>query len=265
MKKNPTANLKNLPEAPAAAWDSLFGAKKAEGETQQMNPGAAQPFVPGGQNAAASFEDDAIVSMSSQSTKPTFSNKGKQQKNNNQGADFIDNPDAKQTKRGGHRELKKTDWLQGSSVSGTQLGVGLADLEKEEGSFDQFKDRKTTYHDNLYNSVINENEFSQAQKDFAIKMEKEISGTSTSNTHLAEERGQLRFGTDKDQNEELMFSGVERREVKNPKKFHTNNVANKNDSFVSRLDKIVSSHIEKDSINKMGILSNQWVEIQKRH
>lgn len=205
--------------------------------------------------------------MTSQSVKPTFSNKSKQQRAN-KGADFLDSPDARPSHRGGQRELQKTDWIQGSTVSGTVVGVGLADLEQS--GFDQFKDRKSTYHDSLYNTEIDESKLTPAQREAAARLAKEIEAAPTGNAHLAEERGQAVVGVDKDQNEELMYSGVERveqhRELRNAKTFACRNVELKaGGSFVAGLDKIVSSQVESGSIVKRGILSNQWAEIRARY
>jgi PAB1-binding protein PBP1 len=160
--------------------------------------------------------------------------------------------------------LQKTNWIQGSTVSGTQIGVGLADLDQS--GFDQFKNRKSTYHDSLYNTEIDESKLTQEQRDYAERVERELSTQTTSNAHLAEERGQAVVGEDKNENEELLYSGVERRELRNPKSFGClNKKLTDQGSFVARLDKIVSGHVEDGSIAKRGILSNQWGEIRQRH
>lgn len=76
-KKAPVANLT---AASPAAWDSMFDKKKEE---PKMDPSKVIPFagkpVPVPQHQ---YEDDAIVSMESEATKPKFTNKGKKQSNN---------------------------------------------------------------------------------------------------------------------------------------------------------------------------------------
>lgn len=149
--------------------------------------------------------DDAILSID-EARPPTFKNTNKKENNTNI------------SKKPKERELTKTHsaWVQ----SGAQ-GSSLNDLMKtDEGSYDQFADKKTTYKESLYNTTYDIRKFSKAQIDHAHKIEKEIMGSNAGgNIHMAEERGQILLRDNED--EEIQYSGVIRKTKKltNPKKF----------------------------------------------
>ena len=93
-------------------------------------------------------------------------------------------------------------------MSGTE-NESLNDLIRtDEGSYDQFAGKNTTYDETAYGyTTIDESKLSKAQIDHAKKVEREIlSGDASGNIHLAEERGQLRYGQQED--EEIQYSGV---------------------------------------------------------
>ena len=58
--------------------------------------------------------------------------------------------------------MEKANWISGSNVAGTNIGTSLGDLEG--ATFDQFKNRKTTYKDSLYNTSYDINAFTEEQK-----------------------------------------------------------------------------------------------------
>ena len=151
------------------SWDSVF-AKPEPPKEKALDP-ATKPFNPTGfaPPQAPQYEDDAIVSMST-GQRPTFTNKAKQDRTHQ---DFLDNPDGKKGVSKPTRELEKTRWIAGSNVQGTQIGVGLADLDQNE-TYDQFKDKKSTYHDDLYNIAINEAELTYEQRAHAERIERDI-------------------------------------------------------------------------------------------
>ena len=81
-------------------------------------------------------------------------------------------------------------------MSGTE-NESLNDLMRtDEGSYDQFAGKNTTYDETAYGyTTIDESKLSKAQIDHAKKVEREIlSGDAGGNIHLAEERGQIRYG-----------------------------------------------------------------------
>lgn len=95
-------------------------------------------------------------------------------------------------------------------------------MKNEDVAFDQFAGKKTTYDETAYGyTTIDETKLSKAQIDHAKKVEREIlSGDAGGNIHLAEERGQVRYGQQED--EEIQYSGVIRKKaakLNNPKKF----------------------------------------------
>lgn len=87
-------------------------------------------------------------------------------------------------------------------------------MRTDEGSFDQFSGKKTTYDETAYGyTTIDKTKLSQAQIDHAKKVEREIlSGDAQGNIHVLEERGQLRYGQNED--EEIQYSGVIRNKAK---------------------------------------------------
>jgi len=104
-------------------------------------------------------------------------------------------------------------------VAGTNVNTELGDLDDNTG-FDQFKNRNTTYNESQYTTDYDITKLSKQQIDRAIKIDKEISSKdSKGNMHLAMERGQYIPSADMNQNEEVAFSGVKRRAIKNQKKF----------------------------------------------
>jgi len=80
--------------------------------------------------------------MQNEATKPQFSNKNKKPD------DFT----MKQQNSAGNqrRELEKTSWVQSSSVRGTHIGESLGEMEHK--SFDQFKNKRSTFNEHQYNT-----------------------------------------------------------------------------------------------------------------
>ena len=66
-------------------------------------------------------------------------------------------------------------------------------LEDDNGKhFDQFKGKKTTYRDEIYNTKIDESNIKEETKILAEKVDKEIKGESSGgNIHLQEDRNQI--------------------------------------------------------------------------
>lgn len=95
----------------------------------------------------------------SSGVKPSFKNNKKQE---NSRADFLDAYDSKKGvgSQPKTRELEKTNWIVGSKVEGTSVGIGLADLDQND-TYDQFKNKRSTYHDNLYNTEIDESKLTK--------------------------------------------------------------------------------------------------------
>ena len=85
-------------------------------------------------------------------------------------------------------------------------------LEDDGTQFDQFKGKKSTYHDNLYTTELKEDQITEEQKRYALQIEKEIlnSGAGTQNRHIREERGIEEVQDDEDSDEEMKYSGVVR-------------------------------------------------------
>ncbi len=90
--------------------------------------------------------------------------------------------------------------------------------ESDDGrKYNQFEGRKSTYHENLYTTRLDESQLTEEQKRTGQKLEREILGQVTEgNIHLAEERNQLdQHDVDETQryaNEEMRYSGVYRKE-----------------------------------------------------
>ena len=179
-----------------AGWANLYSAKP---ETK-MDPKKTKAFVPTAMPTAKPaeppaadndfcHEDEAILSIS-QPERPTFTNKKKQSQVE---AGFND---SQHTRKTGNRDrvLEKTDWIGDSKVKGTNAGMSLKDLEKEGGGYDQFKNRKTTYHESLYNVSYDKSALSKEEIAHAERIERDINAQdSHGNRHVAEERGQVQL------------------------------------------------------------------------
>ena len=87
--------------------------------------------------------------------------------------------------------MQKTSWLPSSSATGKTLD-SLDDLESSGGAnsrpFDQFQGKKTNYSDDIYSTHIDMTQVSREQQMHAAQVERDITGTVTSNRHMAEER-----------------------------------------------------------------------------
>lgn len=137
-------------------------------------------FVPGGK-PQKKLDDDAIVSVEEAKRPERARNAGGVN-------DFFSTRG-----RGGNynkqsqnreRELEKYDTSHHKGA--------MKELEEMDGgeAFDQFKNRKTTYNEEIYNLPTNESKLTEAQKAYAEKMQAEINNAdSKGNVHLAEERG----------------------------------------------------------------------------
>lgn len=92
--------------------------------------------------------------------------------------------------------LEKTHstWLTGSTTGANDNSeqISLNDLEKDHSTpYDQFKGKDSTYREDLYNTTYDYNKLTEAQKQEANRVAKEIEGAdSKGNRHIAEERGQ---------------------------------------------------------------------------
>ena len=85
--------------------------------------------------------------------------------------------------------------------------------DNDDTVFDQFKNKKTTYNENLYTTKIDNTKITDDVKRKAEELEKEIlNQSSAGNIHLAEERNQLQQQDvdETDRYEEMKYSGVYR-------------------------------------------------------
>ena len=74
-------------------------------------------------------------------------------------------------------------------MTGHKAGKTLEETDGGE-AFDQFKNRKTTYNEDIYNLPTNEQNLTIEQKAYAERMQAEINKEDAKgNAHLAEERG----------------------------------------------------------------------------
>eukprot|EP01038_Epipyxis_sp_PR26KG_P006814 gene6814-9330_t len=104
-----------------------------------------------------------------------------------------------------NRQLQQvaTDWLD----PGTNTSLGLNNNEK----WDQFEANrklfnvKSTWDENIYTKKLDRNKFTADQVAHAEKMAKLIEGTTSSNIHMQEERGQM---FEREIDEEDLYSGV---------------------------------------------------------
>ena len=66
------------------------------------------------------------------------------------------------------------------------MGQTLDEVIESEGTgtFDQFKDRKTTYHEGLYSTKYNAASITDEQKRIAARVEREILTAESSNRHM---------------------------------------------------------------------------------
>lgn len=145
--------------------------------------------------------------------------------------DSKSNAAAAQTSKGGSRQLKKYS----STTSGTGAGQSLEDFGASNSErFDQFRGRDTTYDESLYTSKLDDGKITAEQRQKGLILEKEIkSQTNTSNRHQLEERGLKELELEKDEtgryeSEEMLYSGVVRRDFK---KFKAFNAEIKSDAF----------------------------------
>lgn len=126
-------------------------------------------------------------------------------------------------------------------------------MKTDDGNYDQFADRKTTYKESLYNTTYDIRNFTKEQIDQAYKIEKEImQQNADGNVHVAEERGQIMLRDNED--EEIQYSGVIRKTKKlnNPKKFKC---------FHTKLVKIP----EKVSSDNALIAEKGWEQLKMKY
>jgi hypothetical protein len=93
--------------------------------------------------------DDAILSID-EARPPTFKNKNKKEPNTNTST----------TKKPKERELTKThsSWVQSANQ-----GSSLNEMMKtDDGAYDQFANKKSTYKESLYNTTYDIRNFSKA-------------------------------------------------------------------------------------------------------
>ena len=110
-------------------------------------------------------------------------------------------------------------WVQKGGLKRAEMGknsLANVSLEDDDGEkFDQFKNKKTSYKDELYTTKLDKSKITPELQHFAEKKEKEIlNQDANGNVHLAEERLQ-RGQTDADETgrygeEEMRYSGVYR-------------------------------------------------------
>lgn len=116
----------------------------------------------------------------------------------------------------GARDLQPFSF--GGGLANTNImtkGMSLEDTD-DGMSFNQFKNKQSSYSDNIYTTSINQANITNQQKQYAERMEKEILNQTSKNIHLQEERGQRDLRDNDD--EEALYSGVVREKGKNPKK-----------------------------------------------
>ena len=114
----------------------------------------------------------------------------------------------------GPRDLQKTTWASGGNIE-------CLEDDKEGSTFNQFKNKKSTYNDEMYSTKIDPKKVDKKIEEDALKLEKEISSMASDNKHVRQERGQEQYNetdeTGKFINEEMEHSGVYRSKAK--KKF----------------------------------------------
>lgn len=110
--------------------------------------------------------------------------------------------------RGG---LFGTATAKGNGFNNKTVSSDSSELKGKIGQWDQFAENenkfgvKATFDENLYTTSLNMNALDEKKRLQAERIAKEIEGTSTTNIHLAEERGQ---SMQEDYDEEDLYSGV---------------------------------------------------------
>ena len=97
----------------------------------------------------------------------------------------------------------------------------LEDEKDSNSTFNQFKNKKSTYNDEMYSTRIDPSKVDKKMEEDALRLEKEIASMTSDNKHVRQERGLEEYDetdeTGKFRNEEMEHSGVYRNRAK--KKF----------------------------------------------